>query len=468
MDLSGILATIDRIQAIARAGSGSATDAPGIGFSAVLEGVVGTDPSPAAPTGADADPTVVSEHGWAAALPAQGRRWVDAIVSAARLAGLDPRLLAALVWAESSFRSDAVSGAGAIGLTQLMPGTAASLHVDPRDPIQNLRGGAQYLAAQIRRFGSLELGLAAYNAGPGAVDAAGGVPDTARAYVERVLGYLDRLGVHARPVENPMLIPIPARTVPHLRHPGAAGATTPPSAEPPPEAGTPPEASVHERPVENPMLIPIPARTVPHLRRPGAAGATTPPSAEPPPEGGTPPPEGGSPPPEASARTEPHDRDPMMRGVGERPDGPRTIRGDGTPVLLQERGLSGPDQRGAAPATAREAVERVLEVVQRIRDQAPPRQVVVELPEMDGLRVLVETRASTVHVRPVGGDPSGVWYEALVRDLGPGLAARGFDLAGDPSGGGPFRGRPGAEDQWTPVASPSPPAARIRSEGVRL
>jgi hypothetical protein len=82
----------------------------------------------------------------------------------------------ALVGAESSWVVDAKSPVGATGLTQLMPKTAAGLGVDPLDPIQNLDGGARYLRQQIDRFGSIRLGLAAYNAGPGNVEKYGGVP----------------------------------------------------------------------------------------------------------------------------------------------------------------------------------------------------------------------------------------------------------------------------------------------------
>lgn len=133
---------------------------------------------------------------WAARLPDDARPWVGAIESAAAKAGLDPRLLAAVVWTESGFRPDAVSSAGAIGLTQLMPGTAEGLGVDPADPVQNLNGGARFLASMIRRFGSLELGLAAYNAGPGRVAAANRIPDIpeTQAYVPKVLARYLTLG----------------------------------------------------------------------------------------------------------------------------------------------------------------------------------------------------------------------------------------------------------------------------------
>jgi soluble lytic murein transglycosylase-like protein len=120
---------------------------------------------------------------WAGRLPASGQPYSALIASASATQGVDGRLLAALVWSESSFRPHAVSRAGAAGLSQLMPATARGLGlrvdstVDQRfDPEINLNAGARYLRAQIVRFGSLELGLAAYNAGPGNVTRYGGIP----------------------------------------------------------------------------------------------------------------------------------------------------------------------------------------------------------------------------------------------------------------------------------------------------
>ena len=134
--------------------------------------------------------------GWADALPGAGRPWAGAIDAAATKAGIDPRLLAAITQAESGFNPAAVSGAGAVGLTQLMPGTASGLGVDPTDPVANLDGGARYLAGQLDSFGRVGLAVAAYNAGPGAVRQAGGVPDypETQAYVRRVLAYYQQLG----------------------------------------------------------------------------------------------------------------------------------------------------------------------------------------------------------------------------------------------------------------------------------
>ena len=130
-------------------------------------------------------------------LPAAGRRYADDIVAAGRREGVDPRLLAAVAWSESGFQAGARSPAGAVGLMQLMPRTAAGLGVDPTDPQQALRGGARYLAQQLKAFGGREdLALAAYNAGPGAVRKHGGIPPYAetQAYVRTVLSRYSSLG----------------------------------------------------------------------------------------------------------------------------------------------------------------------------------------------------------------------------------------------------------------------------------
>ena len=111
---------------------------------------------------------------------------------------LSPSLIEAMVWQESRWRHDAVSPAGAQGLAQLMPGTARDLGVDPRDPFANLEGGARYLRAQLDRFdGDLEKALAAYNAGPGRVERAGGIPRIRETqnYVASIMG---RLADHSR------------------------------------------------------------------------------------------------------------------------------------------------------------------------------------------------------------------------------------------------------------------------------
>jgi soluble lytic murein transglycosylase-like protein len=147
-------------------------------------------------TGPGAPGTLPTDTAWAAQLPEAAAPWIGAIDAAARRHDLDPRLLASLVWSESGFRPDAVSGAGARGLAQLMPGTAAGMGVDPDDPLQNLEGGARYLRAALDRFGSADLALAAYNAGPGNVDRHGGVPPfpETQNYVAIVLDRYRQLG----------------------------------------------------------------------------------------------------------------------------------------------------------------------------------------------------------------------------------------------------------------------------------
>ena len=96
--------------------------------------------------------------------------------AAARRHGVPEDLFLRLVQQESGWNEKARSHKGAIGLAQLMPGTAQKLGVDPNDPQQNLEGGARYLAMQFRAFKSWRLALAAYNAGPQAVTKYEGIP----------------------------------------------------------------------------------------------------------------------------------------------------------------------------------------------------------------------------------------------------------------------------------------------------
>ena len=130
--------------------------------------------------------TVLTEQGWSGA-------YAQALVEVARANDISPYLLEAVVWQESRWNPSARSRAGAIGLAQLMPGTARDLGVDPRDPIQNLSGGARYLRQQLNRFdGNVEKALAAYNAGPGRVMTAGGIPSIpeTQAYVRAIVARL--------------------------------------------------------------------------------------------------------------------------------------------------------------------------------------------------------------------------------------------------------------------------------------
>lgn len=113
----------------------------------------------------------------------------EVILREARNNNLDPLLLELIIKHESAFNPNAVSRSGAQGLMQLMPGTAAGLGVtDSFDPHQNVAGGARYFAEQLSRFQDLRKALAAYNAGPGAVESHGGIPP-----YEETIGYVSRI-----------------------------------------------------------------------------------------------------------------------------------------------------------------------------------------------------------------------------------------------------------------------------------
>lgn len=120
----------------------------------------------------------------------EGATFDDLIRDASRREGVDEHLVKAVVEAESNFDPRAVSSAGAKGLMQLMDGTARALGVkDSFDPVSNVAGGVKFLRSLLDRFGSIPLALAAYNAGPGAVERHRGIPpyEETRNYVERVL-----------------------------------------------------------------------------------------------------------------------------------------------------------------------------------------------------------------------------------------------------------------------------------------
>lgn len=120
----------------------------------------------------------------------QQSAWIDTARAAARRHGVPEDLFLRLVRQESGWNPNARSHKGALGLAQLLPGTARDLGVDPRNPAQNLEGGARYLAAQYRTFGTWRLALAAYNAGPGAVQRHNGIPPyrETRDYVRIIMG----------------------------------------------------------------------------------------------------------------------------------------------------------------------------------------------------------------------------------------------------------------------------------------
>lgn len=152
-----------------RRGNGAATFEPSEGSSSSAAGAVETW-GPAIPSRAV---TTINQ----ALIPVQ---YADAVQFAASSANISPTLLAALIWQESRWNPRAVSRKGAMGLTQLMPGTARDLGVNAADPLANLVGGARYLRRLLDQFdGNVEKALAAYNAGPGRVRSAGGIPQIA-------------------------------------------------------------------------------------------------------------------------------------------------------------------------------------------------------------------------------------------------------------------------------------------------
>lgn len=124
----------------------------------------------------------------------------------ARDFGVNEDIFLRLVQKESSWNPQARSSAGAMGLVQLMPGTARGLGVsNPYDPVQSLTGGARYLGQQLKRFGSYDKALAAYNAGPGNVERYGGIPPfrETQNYVKTILGGLDTSAPKQKPAQKP-------------------------------------------------------------------------------------------------------------------------------------------------------------------------------------------------------------------------------------------------------------------------
>lgn len=125
------------------------------------------------------------------------------IAQASQRYALSPDLVRAVAWRESRFRHDALSPKDAVGVMQLTAGTARDLGVDRYDLTQNIHGGAAYLSQMLRRYGgSVPLALAAYNAGPGAVDRWRGVPryKETQEYVAAILSRLSQTAVTAAPV----------------------------------------------------------------------------------------------------------------------------------------------------------------------------------------------------------------------------------------------------------------------------
>lgn len=148
-------------------------------------------------------------------------RWRQHAINIARQEKIPPNIFLSLIDHESGWRADARSPVGAIGLAQLMPGTARGLGVDPNKPLENLRGGARYLAQQYKAFGKWNLALAAYNAGPGRVRDGSwqSIPETSR-YVTNVMNGRFKHHVNAATTAaddpttpDPTLLPPPPKVV---------------------------------------------------------------------------------------------------------------------------------------------------------------------------------------------------------------------------------------------------------------
>jgi soluble lytic murein transglycosylase-like protein len=177
VSVEAVIARVNELQQMigaqvpAQAASSSAAFASQLQTATASAAITGTTPAAGTDTSASLMSTGASE------LPADVPYGAE-ITAAAKKYGVDPALLAGLVKQESGFNPNAGSPAGARGLTQLMPGTAAGLGVtNVLDPAQSLDGGAKYLRAQLDAFGGdVARALAAYNAGPGAVKRYGGVP----------------------------------------------------------------------------------------------------------------------------------------------------------------------------------------------------------------------------------------------------------------------------------------------------
>jgi hypothetical protein len=182
---------------------------------------------PAAPAAAQTTGTVVMRYAAAlgaanARLPLAARRdLAERVLLLSSYYKLDPSLLAALVTVESAWRARAVSPVGALGYGQLMPGTASALQVDALEPYENLDGTARYLRRMLNRFAGrdqqtrMQLALASYNAGAGAVDRYHGIPPyrETRAYVSNVLhvrrAFIASVGARASRDLEPLILSSP-------------------------------------------------------------------------------------------------------------------------------------------------------------------------------------------------------------------------------------------------------------------
>jgi soluble lytic murein transglycosylase-like protein len=184
MSVTEVLARVEQLRGqLGMTRPAAVSSGSGADFAATLEAVQSTNLGATAPVNA--------------ANTVSGVPYADLFNAAGARHGVSPKLLAAVAKVESGYNPRAVSKVGAQGLMQIMPGTAKGLGVSNAfDPAQAVEGAAKLLARNIREFGSVDLALAAYNAGGGAVRKYGGIPPYAetQAYVPKVKAALAALG----------------------------------------------------------------------------------------------------------------------------------------------------------------------------------------------------------------------------------------------------------------------------------
>ena len=228
-----VAARIAEIQALIAQARGVATAPPAAATAATNGGAAFAGALASATAAQLAPPVAAAAVVPGAVAPAVGgppTPYDHLIVAAAQRHGIDPALLKGLIRAESNFDPTVTSPAGAAGLVQLMPGTAAALGVTDRfDPAQSIDAGARYLRQQLDAFGGdVTLALAAYNAGPGAVRRHGGVPPYAetQAYVQKVQRYAAEYRVAPAPTPALAAPAAPAYAAPSLPPTTGSGSIT--------------------------------------------------------------------------------------------------------------------------------------------------------------------------------------------------------------------------------------------------
>ena len=199
MSVSDVLNRIAQLQnrlAVGQSGATTGTTQTSAQFANTLQSAVAANRTEAT-TATAATNAVNPTNAATAGGSVSGVPYADLFNAAGAKYGVSPKLLAAVAKVESGYNPQAVSKAGARGLMQIMPGTAAGLGVaNAFDPAQAVEGAAKLLSANLKEFGSLDLALAAYNAGGGAVKKYGGIPPykETQAYVPKVKAALAALG----------------------------------------------------------------------------------------------------------------------------------------------------------------------------------------------------------------------------------------------------------------------------------